>query len=130
MWRARRQTLAAQSTCEAEYVAAAGLATIATWLKPLFEEIFPIEKDAPIDRQMDNQSALAVVNGSTVSTRNRHFPIKQTSLREAIQAGVVKVIYTPTDQMIADGPTKALPKAKFDEFLCRLGMTKGECSDA
>ncbi|KAL2885834.1 putative serine threonine protein kinase domain protein [Ceratocystis lukuohia] len=108
MWRARKQTLTAQSTCEAEYVAAAGLAATATWLKPLFEEIFQIEKEAPIDTQMDNQSALAVANGSKVSTRNRHFLIKQTSLREAIQAGVIKVTYTPTDQMIADGLTKAL----------------------
>ncbi|KAL2886856.1 Retrovirus-related Pol polyprotein from transposon TNT 1-94 [Ceratocystis lukuohia] len=130
MWRARKQTLTAQSTCEAEYVAAAGLATTATWLKPLFEEVFQIEEEAPIDTQMDNQSALAVANGSKVSTRNRHFLIKQTSLREAIQAGVIKVTYTPTDQMIADGLTKALPKAKFEEFLCRLGMRKGECSDA
>ncbi|KAL5627521.1 hypothetical protein BROUX41_003674 [Berkeleyomyces rouxiae] len=86
MWRARKQTLTAQSTCEAEYVSAAGLATTAIWLKPLFEELFGIEESAPIRVQMDNQSALAVANGSKVSTRNRHFLIKQTSLREAIEA--------------------------------------------
>ncbi|KAL5600888.1 uncharacterized protein BROUX77_001088 [Berkeleyomyces rouxiae] len=129
MWRARKQTLTAQSTCEAEYVSAAGLATTAIWLKPLFEELFGIEESAPIRVQMDNQSALAVANGSKVSTRNRHFLIKQTSLREAIEAKVINVIYTPTDQMIADGLTKALPKAAFDTFLCRLGMEKGECCD-
>jgi hypothetical protein len=43
-------------------------------------------------------------------------------LRQEVQEGTIKVEYTPTAQMMADGLTKALPAGKWNGFLHQLGL--------
>lgn len=120
-WKAKRQSLTAQSTCEAEYVAASTAATQARWLLPLVNEIWDLDH-GPIPLQMDNQAAIATAKADCVTARNRHFLIRQAVLREAISDHVISVIYTPTDKVIADGLTKALQRLKHAEFVSMLKM--------
>lgn len=121
-WKAKRQTLTAQSTCEAEYIAASTAATQARWLVPLFNEIWKSCHD-PIVLQMDNQAAIATAQKGGVSARNRHFLIRQSVLREALEDKLITIRYTPTSEVIADGFTKALQRVKHDSFLHLLQMS-------
>lgn len=120
-WRAKRQSLTAQSTCEAEYVAASTAATEARWLLPLVNELWQ-QDHGPIRLQMDNQAAIATAKADGMTARNRHFLIRQAVLREAIADNIIAIAYTPTDQVIADGLTKGLQKQKHAEFLSLLNL--------
>ena len=118
-WKAKRQTLTAQSTCESEYIAAASVATEARWLLPLFNEIWRAEH-GPIQIQMDNQAAISVATSGGLNARNRHFLIREAVLKEALRDRVITIEYTPTDKVIADGFTKALQRIKHDAFIHML----------
>jgi hypothetical protein len=39
-----------------------------------------------------------------------------------VENGEIELIYVPTEEMIAGGLTKALPKARFDQFVNLLGL--------
>ena len=45
-------------------------------------------------------------------------------LRQAHQQSIVKIQWTPTTEMIADGMTKSLVGERHDRFVEQLGITK------
>jgi hypothetical protein len=53
----------------------------------------------------------------------KHFDIKNHFIREKIRDGVIKEVYCPTDDMIADVLTKPLHKPKHTKFTSKLGMS-------
>lgn len=120
-WKAKRQSLTAQSTCESEYVAASTAATQARWLLPLINEMWQ-EDHGPITLQMDNQAAIATATTGGLTARNRHFLIRQAVLREALDDRIIKIAYTPSQNVIADGLTKALQKNKHADFIAMLQL--------
>ena len=52
----------------------------------------------------------------------RHVDIHNHWLRQEAQNGKIKVIYIPTNDMIADGFTKSLPANKICQFLKHVGL--------
>jgi hypothetical protein len=66
-WQSTKQNLLAQSSCEAEYVAAANGTCQALWLSRVLEEI---EGDEPIvlGLMVDNWSAVALIKNSVLSS--------------------------------------------------------------
>ena len=44
-------------------------------------------------------------------------------MRQEAQKGNFEVKYLPTNQMPADGLTKALDRGKFQQFVAQLGLT-------
>ena len=111
----KETNVAAQSTCEAEYAALTSLSVAAQWLRPLFEEIFQVPT-CPILTEIDNTAALITANSIKISTRNRHFLMRESTVREAIQNNLIKLKYTSTNDCKADGLTKALQRTKYNNF--------------
>ncbi|KAI0998561.1 hypothetical protein K3495_g9633 [Podosphaera aphanis] len=62
-WWSKKQTITAQSSCEAEYTALSALAVTAKWIQQLYNEIFCVEKEA-ILTEIDNTSALITANSN------------------------------------------------------------------
>ena len=60
-----------------------------------------------------------------VNARNRHFIMRQATVREVVKGGLLKLIYTPSAEVIADGFTKALTHVKHAEFVKLLSMDLG-----
>ena len=120
-WLAKRQSLTAQSTCEAEYIAACTLSTTAQWILPLFNEIWG-EDHGPITVQMDNQSAIATAVSGGLNARNRHYLIRNAVLKEALKNKIITLSYTPSERVLADGFTKALQRQKHASFLSLIKM--------
>lgn len=118
-WWSKKQTVTAQSTCEAEYAALTSLSVAARWLRPLFEELFQVPT-SPILTEIDNTAALLTANSTKVSARNRHFLMRESTVREAVQDNLIKLKYTPTGECKADGLTKALQRIKHKIFCSQV----------
>jgi hypothetical protein len=126
-WWAKKQSTVAQSTCEAEYEALRHLAVAAKWIRPLFNEIFGGKSEA-IRTQIDNTAALITATSEGITARNRHFIMRQATVREAVKEGLLKLVYTPSAEVIADGLTKALTHAKHAEFAKLVSIDLGIAS--
>ena len=82
------------------------------WLKHFLSEVFrPINK--PITLYRDSQSAIALTQDGSHHTRTKHIDI---------QDGKIKIVYCPTDEMVADILTKPLPSLKAKHFARALGL--------
>jgi KUP system potassium uptake protein len=56
----------------------------------------------------DNQSAIAYSLNALVNERTKHVSLKWHFLKDHVEQGTIKLIYLPTDQMVADMFTKPL----------------------
>ncbi len=72
----------------------------------------------------DNQSALALAHSELgqFHAQTKHIDIRYHFIRYTIQDGQIKLIYCPTEDMIADILTKALPSSKAKHFATSLGL--------
>jgi hypothetical protein len=52
----------------------------------------------------------------------KHINVQYHWIRWVIEQGAIKVIYCPTDDMVANMLTKALPSAKVKHFTAGLGL--------
>lgn len=91
------------------------MAVTAQWIRPLYEEIF-LATNQPIITEIDNTAAMITANSDKISVRNRHFLMRQSTVRESVKNKLIKLKYTPTDQCRADGLTKALQRLKHKAF--------------
>src|SRR5207248_6191367 len=109
-WASRKQPSVALSTTEAEYMAQKNAATEGIWLRGLLEEL-ALRDDAPTTIRADNQGAIELTKNPEYHRRTKHISIQYHFTRECVENGESELVYVPTEEMIADGLTKALPKA-------------------
>jgi hypothetical protein len=124
-WQSRRQSVVAISTTEAEYIGQANTVKHAVYLCQFMHALrLPVELPMPI--YADNQSAKSVAEDTKFRARTKHIAVPYHYQRQAIEDGTVKLIYTPTDEMAADGLTKPLNGQNFKKFMKLLGMSEGD----
>jgi hypothetical protein len=70
----------------------------------------------------DNQSAIALSQDHQYHARTKHIDIGFHFIRWIIEQGSLRLIYCPTEDMVADALTKALPSAKVKHFGAQLGL--------
>ena len=70
----------------------------------------------------DNQGAIALARNPQFHARTKHIDTQHHFVREKQHSGEVDLQYIPTDQQVADGLTKALPRDKFEVFRSALGL--------
>ena len=120
-WSSKRQEIVSLSTTESEYVAVTHGMKEALWLRSLLSEVFePIT--APTTLFSDNQSAIALTRDHQYHARTKHIDVRYHFIRWVIEQGSLRLIYCPTDDMVADSLTKALPSAKVKHFAAGLGL--------
>jgi hypothetical protein len=123
-WRANKQDTVTTSTTEAELLSLAQAAKEAQFLVRLQTELGIKLEDSTITIQCDNKQTIRLVNENTsqLTTKLRHVDIHNHWLRQEVQRRKIRVIYTPTNDMIADGFTKSLPANKMRQFLEHVGL--------
>lgn len=122
-WASKKQDSVAQSSAEAEYIAAAATASQAIWLRRILTDMGE-EQTKPTTIYCDNKSAIAMAKNPVHHSRTKHIAIKYHFLREAEANKEIQVDYCPTEEQLADIFTKALPRPKFEELRKMLGITK------
>ncbi|KAL0351154.1 UNVERIFIED_CONTAM: Retrovirus-related Pol polyprotein from transposon RE2 [Sesamum radiatum] len=108
-WASKKQATVAQSSAEAEYIAAAATSNQAIWLRRILEDMGE-KQEEPTTIYCDNKSAIAITKNPVQHSRTKHIDIKYHSLREATTRGEIELKYCSTEEQLADIFTKALPR--------------------
>jgi len=120
-WAAKRQEIVSLSTTESEYVAVTHASKEALWLRSLISQLFDIKLEATT-LFSDNQSAIALTQDHQYHPRTKHIDIRFHFIRWIVENGSLRLIYCPTEDMLADTLTKALPSPKVKHFAVELGL--------
>jgi hypothetical protein len=122
-WRSTKQGSVSLSTTEAEYIAASETAKNVIMTRGILEEMAITEPDFAFPLLIDNTGAIAVSGGEKVTRNARHIDIRYHHIRDLIAKGLIEVLHISSNQMAADGFTKALPEPKFKEFRDLIGVS-------
>ena len=99
------------SMAEAEYIAATHVSKEAIWLRRLLGEPFShLITITPL--YCDNQAALKLATVDNYHARTKHIDTRFHFIRQTVADGTINLSYCPTEDMLADMLTKALPKWK------------------
>ena len=121
VWASTRQVGVASSSCEAEYVAISDCVRRVCELRNFLASIGR-RPARPTVVRTDSQSAIHALHGPVIAQRLRHIDIRMHRTRQAIDDGDVEIVKVPTELNRADGLTKVLPRATFEEFFHRQLM--------
>jgi Reverse transcriptase (RNA-dependent DNA polymerase)/Integrase core domain/GAG-pre-integrase domain len=120
-WSAKRQEIISLSTTESEYIAVTHASKEALWLRSLVQQLFNIKLDATT-LFCDNKSAIELTKDHQYHARTKHIDIRYHFIRWIVEQNSIKIIYCPTNEMLADALTKALPSAKVKHFAVQFGL--------
>ncbi|KAK8635282.1 hypothetical protein V6N13_023159 [Hibiscus sabdariffa] len=122
-WKSSKQDTVADSTTEAEYIAASEAANEAVWIKKFVIElgVVPSISDA-MELYCDNNGAIAQAKEPRSHQRSKHILRRFYLIREIIDRGDVEICKVHTDDNIADPLTKPLTQQKHDRHTESLGI--------
>jgi hypothetical protein len=115
-----RQKLVTLSTAESELVALSSGTQEVVWFRGFLEEI-GFKQTSPTPCEQDNKSTIMLANqGAGRGGKSRSIYVRYFWMKEKIDDGTIELVYTPSDDIIADGMTKALPRDKFIRWRDRI----------
>jgi hypothetical protein len=107
-WRSRRQELLADSTCVAEYMAAADAAKMAVHLRLLLADLGHIQTTPTILHE-DNESCIKLGKNHCEHDRTKHIDCRAHLVRQYHDLGLILFHHCPTHLQPGDAFTKSLP---------------------
>ena len=122
-WSTRKQGSIAQSTTEAEYIAASDAYKEEVWIKKILNDVFGGNNDSMIIH-CDNQSCIKLSENPVFHDRLKHIEMRYHVIRDLVQRGALKLQYIRTDEQIADILAKPLIASKFVYFSDKIGMAE------
>ncbi|KAG8480134.1 hypothetical protein CXB51_024924 [Gossypium anomalum] len=127
-WSSKKQSLVAQSTTEAKYVAATSAVNQAIWLRKVLVDLNLFQKEAT-EIFCDNKSAVAIAKNLVFHGKTKHFDIKLHVIREMEQACEIKLVHCNSEDQIADILTKGLGISRFNKLRKLLGVCSMELKE-
>lgn len=120
-YESKKQSTAALSSTEAEYMSLSSTSKEVTFLKKLLYEMhLPCPKSIVI--KGDNISAINLVKNPVYHQRSKHIDIKYHYIRDVFRKGDIELQYCCSTQNLADVFTKNLPKPSHEKFVQMLGL--------
>ncbi|KAK8670028.1 hypothetical protein V6N13_104794 [Hibiscus sabdariffa] len=122
-WKISKKDTVADSTTEAEYIAASEAAKEAVWIKKFVTElgVVPSISDA-LELYFDNNGAIAQAKEPRSHQRSKHILRRFHLIREIVDRGDVEICKVHTDDNIADPLMKPLSQQKHDRHTESLGI--------
>ena len=123
VWRSIKQSSIADSTMEAEYIAASEAAKEAVWLKNFLSDLEVVPgMNKPVTLYCDNSGAVANSKEPRSHKRGKHIERKYHLIREIVNRGDVSVTKIPTLENLADPFTKTLTEKQFFKHVEAMGL--------
>jgi hypothetical protein len=125
-WSSRRPSMVSLSSTESEYIGLANAGQHLAWLRSFFEEIGQPQSSAT-EIRCDNRAAIILTKDPQFRARTKHIQRKYHYVRDGLVAtGEAVILWYPTDEMVADIFTKALPHEKHMRFSkAKYGIAAG-----
>ena len=122
-WKSSKQATTADSTTEAEYIAAAEAAKEGVWMKNFIQELDVVPSIAdPVVVFCDNNGAIAQAKEPRSHQRSKHIMRRYHLIREIIGRGDVQVDRVTSEENVADPLTKPLSQKVFEKHLEKMGL--------
>ncbi|KAK9740903.1 hypothetical protein RND81_03G069600 [Saponaria officinalis] len=129
-WNSKKQDIVAQSTAEAEYVAASTAVNQFIWIRKILDDL-GYKQNEDTDVLVDNKSAIFISKNPVSFGNTKHMKIRYYALRDTHQKKEVSLVHCPFEFQLADILTKALPTSRFEFLRLKLGVMpkslKEEC---
>ena len=123
-WSARKQPTVSRSSTEAEYKSMANATAELVWVQSLLGELGVSVAQVPC-LWCDNLGATYLAANPVFHARAKYIEIDFHFVRERVLKKQLHVRLISTKDQVADGFTKALPVAKFNEFIHNLNLSSG-----
>ncbi|GJR27900.1 hypothetical protein Tco_1104132 [Tanacetum coccineum] len=120
-WQCKKQTIVANSTTEAEYVAAAHCCGQVLWIQNQMLDYGFNFMNTMI--YIDNESTICIVKNPVFHSKTKHIEIRHHFIRDSYEKKLIQVIKIHTDYNVADLLTKA-----FDVSRNVFGSKTGSCT--
>jgi hypothetical protein len=127
IWRVLKADAVAQSTCEAEYMAAAYCAMDVHYIRQLLEELdIGITFSGPTDVFVDNRAALRVATNTGNSPKLRHVALKFHLIKDLVKKRVINLRWIDSASNTSDIFTKPLSPLPFSNHASSLTTELGD----
>nr|CAD40526.2 OSJNBa0023J03.14 [Oryza sativa Japonica Group]CAE02400.1 OSJNBa0024J22.4 [Oryza sativa Japonica Group]CAH66059.1 OSIGBa0125J07.8 [Oryza sativa]CAH66155.1 OSIGBa0113B06.1 [Oryza sativa] len=122
-WKSSKQNTVADSTTEAEYIAASEAAKEVVWIKKFVSQLGVMTSTSrPMDLYCDNSGAIAQAKEPRSHQKSKHILRRYHLIREIVGRGDVKICKIHTDLNVADPLTKPLPQPKHEAHTRAMGI--------
>ena len=119
-WSSRKQSSVAQSTTEAEYVAAASCCSQLLWIMHTMRDFGITYTHVPL--LCDSTSAISVAKNPVLHSKTKHIEVRYHFLRDNVEKGNIDLSHVSTQDQLADIFTKPLDQATFARLRGELGV--------
>jgi hypothetical protein len=124
-WSAKKQTMVALSSCEAEFVALVEAIKELRWLTAVLSELgFDSLITHPLVLHSDNQAAIGLINSTKHHARTKHINRRLLFVRDDVSSGFIRLVYTPSEDQLADIFTKVTTGVVLRHIKHKLGIIK------
>ncbi|GKC76808.1 hypothetical protein Tco_1127582 [Tanacetum coccineum] len=119
-WQCKKQTIVANSTTKAEYVAAANCCRQVLWIQNQMMDYGFNLMNTKI--HIDNESTISVIKNPVAQSRTKHIEIRFHFIRDCYEKRLIEVIKIHTDSNVADLLTKGFDVTRFNFLVVSIGM--------
>ena len=116
-----KQMVIADSTMEAEYIAASKAVKEVFWYKKFAAELGVMSSDA-IPLYCDNNGTIALAKEPRSHQKSKHIEWRFYLIRDYLEKGYVKVKRVDSTDNVADPLTKPLGQQKIEAHLEKMGL--------
>ncbi|GKC17538.1 hypothetical protein Tco_1014320 [Tanacetum coccineum] len=122
-WQCMKQTIVANSTTEAEYVAAANCCGQVLWIQNQMLDYGFNFMNTKI--YIDNESTICIVKNPVFHSKTKHIEIRHHFIRDSYKKKLIQVIKIHTDHNVADLLTKAFDVSRKAKRTTEISQSSG-----
>ncbi|GKB02867.1 putative ribonuclease H-like domain-containing protein [Tanacetum coccineum] len=119
-WQCKKQTIVANFTTEAEYIAASNCCGQVLWLQN--QLLYYGYNFMQTKIHVDNESAICVMKNHVYHSKTKYIEIRHHFIRDSYEKKLIEMVKIHTDYNVADLLTKAFDVARFQFLIASIVM--------